>query len=87
VIRILVDNIKTYMPPFVMTLSRILRLYHGPSLVEFRFLHVETLCHRQNAIRFDVVKEEVDFVFSPPAIGLLSVFRCTSGVKSVMVGS
>ena len=35
-IRILVDNIKTYMPPFVMTsVSRILRLYHGPSLVEF----------------------------------------------------
>jgi hypothetical protein len=45
-----IDNKDTYLAPFIMTLSCILRLYGGASLIEFGFLQVEASRGCQSAI-------------------------------------
>lgn len=74
-----VDNKDTYMTPFVVTLSSILRLHHGTSLVKFGFLQIETSCSHQDTVHFDVVKEKCDFTFSPSAACLLNVVCANAG--------
>ena len=78
-----INDKYTYMAPFVMTLAGILRLHHGTSLVEICLLQAEAPRSRQNTVSFNIIKEEFDLVFGPPA-GLLKVFGCTaSGGRSI----
>jgi hypothetical protein len=81
----LIDDKDTYMPPFIVTLIRILQLYHSTSLVEFQLLQVEASCCRQSAICFHKIEEEFDFIVSPPAAGLLNGFRHASGGRSLRI--
>jgi len=83
-----INNKDTYVPPFVMTLVRILRPHCGTSFGEFCLLQVKASCSRQNAVSFDIIKEEIDFTFGPPATTcLVKVFCGAGGGKSVVIGS
>ena len=74
------------MTPFVMTLSSILWLHHGTSLVKFWFLQAEASCSHQDTICFDIIKEKCNFTFSPLATRLLNVFWGANTGWSILGG-
>ena len=80
----LIDNKETYMTPFVMTLSSILRLHRGMSLVKFGFLQAEASRSHQDTVCFDIIEEKCDFTFSPSATCLLNVFRGANAGWSIL---
>lgn len=79
-----INNKDTYMALFVMTLVYILWFHHNTNFVKFWLFQNKAFCSCQNAIFFNIIKEETNFVFSPLVTGFIKVFCCAGGDRSVM---
>ena len=73
-IKMIINNKDTYLPPFIIVLSHIFWLDNDISLIEFRFLQDKASCGYQSTIWFNIIEKKFDFVVSLLATGFFAVF-------------